>query len=77
MISVSIPEAKARMSELIDRLDEEEEVGIIRHGQMVARLVAVPRTRLYGHSVSMPIPLALETLPGELDAIDSGPISLR
>jgi prevent-host-death family protein len=77
VISVSIAEARARMSELVDRLTEEEEVLITRHGQTVARLVAVPRTRLYDHYISEPVPLAHETLPGDFDELVSGPMTLR
>jgi prevent-host-death family protein len=74
---VSVPDAKARLSELIQQLAEEEEIIIVRHGQPVARLMTVPRMRLDDHSISSPIPLARETMAAELDEIDSGPITLR
>jgi prevent-host-death family protein len=77
MKNVTVAEAKSRLSELIEQLHEEEEVVITRHGQAVARLVLVPRIRLAGHSISMPMPLSMDTLPGELETMDSGPLSLR
>ena len=77
MKSVSVADAKSRLSELIAQLAEEEEIVIMRHGQAVARLVTVPRTRLADHYSSSPRPLARETMPGQLEALDSGPISLR
>lgn len=72
MKSVSVADAKTRLSELIEQLSEEGVIVITRHGQPVARLVTVPRIRLAEHSVSMPM-----TLSGELEDIDSGPITLR
>jgi prevent-host-death family protein len=77
MKAVSVADAKARLSELIEQLIEEDEIIITRHGQAVARLMTVPRIRLTDHSISSPIPLARETMPAELDEIDSGPITLR
>ena len=77
MKSVSVADAKSRLSELIAQLAEEEEIVIMRHGQAVARLVTAPRTRLADHYISSPMPLARETMPGQLEALDSGPISLR
>jgi prevent-host-death family protein len=77
MKHVSVADAKARLSELIQQLAEEEEIVIVRHGQPVARLLTVPRIRLADHSISQPIPLARETMAAELDEIDSGPITLR
>ena len=77
MKNVSVAEAKSRLSELIEQLPEEEEIFITRHGQAVARLILVPRVRLAEHSISMPMPLSMETLPGELEMMDSGPLSLR
>ncbi len=77
MKNVSVADAKARLSELIEQLAEEEEIVITRHGQAVARLTTVPRVRLSDHSISSPMPLARETMPAELDEIDSGPITLR
>lgn len=76
MKSVSVADAKSRLSELIEQLAEEEIIVITRHGQPVARLIPAPRIRLAGHSISSPIPLA-ETMPGELAELDSGPITLR
>lgn len=77
MKTVSVADAKARLSELIEQLLEEDEIVITRHGQAVARLTTVPRTRLSDHSISAPIPLARETMSAELDEADSGPITLR
>ena len=74
---VSVADAKTRLSELIEQLVHEDEIVITRHGQPVARLMTVPRTRLSEHSISSPIPLARETMPAELDEADSGPLSLR
>ena len=77
MKNVSVADAKIRLSELIEQLAEEEEIIITRHGQAVARLVPVPRIRLSDHSISLPMPLAMDTMPGEFEALDSGPLSLR
>jgi prevent-host-death family protein len=77
MKHVSVADAKARLSELIQQLAEEEEIVIVRHGHPVARLLTVPRIRLDDHSISMPMPLSHETMSAELDDIDSGPITLR
>ena len=76
MKHVSVADAKARLSELIQQLAEEEEIVIVRHGHPVARLITVPRVRLDDHSVSSPMPLARETMAAELDEIDSGLITL-
>ena len=76
MKHVSVADAKARLSELIQQLTEEEEIVIVRHGHPVARLITVPRVRLDDHSVSSPMPLARETMAAELDEIDSGLITL-
>ncbi|KNZ34197.1 MAG: hypothetical protein AD742_02045 [Methylibium sp. NZG] len=77
MKHVSVADAKARLSELIQQLHEEEEIVIVRHGQPVARLINVPRIRLTDHSISQPMPLARETVAAELFDMDSGPITLR
>ena len=77
MKTVSVADAKIRLSELIEQLAEEEEIVIMRHGQPVARLLPVARIRLSDHSISMPMPLAMETMSAELEATDSGPLSLR
>ena len=77
MTSVSVADAKIRLSELIELLAEEDEILITRHGQPVARLLNVPRIRLAEHSISSPIPLARDTMPAELEALDSGPLSFR
>jgi len=67
MKSVSIAEAKTSLSELIDQLSAEDEITITRHGQVVARLVPVTRSRLHGHSITEPLPLSKETMPADLD----------
>jgi prevent-host-death family protein len=74
---VTIADAKTRLIELVEQLAEEEEVIITRHGQPFARLVPVPRTRLFDHSISSPMPLSNETMPGELAYADSGFLELR
>jgi prevent-host-death family protein len=45
MIEVGTYEAKARLSELIDKAEAGETVVITRHGRPVARLVSEPATR--------------------------------
>lgn len=40
--SVTVAEAKARISALLDKVEEGEEVTITRHGKPVARLVPAP-----------------------------------
>lgn len=49
MIQVNVHEAKTRLSELLKRVEEGEEVVIARAGTPVARLVpAVPAKRVFG-----------------------------
>ena len=36
-----------------------------------------PDSFFASHSISSPIPLARDTMPAELDAVDSGPLSFR
>ena len=45
MQAVSLADAKARLSELIDRVEAGESIDITRRGRSVARLVAIPRDR--------------------------------
>ena len=45
MEKVQLHEAKARLSELVDRAQSGEEVVISRHGKAVAKLVAYRRSR--------------------------------
>ncbi len=45
MTTVSVADAKARLSELLDRASQGEEVVITRHGKPVARLVPTERPR--------------------------------
>ena len=53
MITISLARAKARLSQLLDRVEAGEEVVITRHGRAVARL----------HSVSLPKkPLSFDEL---------------
>jgi prevent-host-death family protein len=77
MRNVSVADAKIRLSELIEQLAQEGEVVITRHGQPVARLLPVLRTRLADHSISAPMPLAVDTLAADLEAADSGLLTLR
>ena len=41
MSTVSVAEAKAKLSQLLDKVEAGEEVVITRHGKAVARLAAV------------------------------------
>jgi prevent-host-death family protein len=45
MDAVKLADAKARLSELVDRVEAGQSVDITRHGKPVARLSAVPRPR--------------------------------
>jgi len=45
MDTVSLAEAKAQLSKLIDRVESGEEVVITRHGRAVARVSAVEQPR--------------------------------
>lgn len=45
MVEVGTYEAKARLSELLDKVEAGETVVITRHGRAVARLVAEPKLR--------------------------------
>lgn len=45
MTSISLSEAKARLSELVDLVEAGEDVSITRRGKPVARLVAAERPR--------------------------------
>jgi prevent-host-death family protein len=44
MTSISVAEAKARLSDLVSRAEDGEELVITRHGKPVARLVPVKKT---------------------------------
>lgn len=46
MRTVSLAEAKAHLSELVNRVENGEEVIITRHGQPVARIAAVERPKV-------------------------------
>lgn len=53
MISVTIPEAKSRLAELIDQVSAGEEVVILRRGVPIARLMpGTAKTRLTSHSLA-------------------------
>ncbi len=53
MISVTIPEAKSRLAELIDQVSAGEEVVILRRGVPIARLMpGTAKTRLTSHSLT-------------------------
>lgn len=45
MSSINLADAKARLSELIDRVEDGETIDIIRKGKPVARLVAADKPR--------------------------------
>jgi antitoxin (DNA-binding transcriptional repressor) of toxin-antitoxin stability system len=45
VITVSLTEAKARLSELVDKVEAGEEVVITRRGRPVAHMRPTPRTR--------------------------------
>lgn len=45
MLSVSLAQAKARLSELMDRVEAGEEVIITRHGRAVAQIVPPVRPK--------------------------------
>ncbi len=71
MISVTIPEAKSRLAELIDQVSTGEEVVIMRRGHIVARLVpGTARSRLTTHSLSNIQPEPMDTVLGGLEGLD-------
>lgn len=45
MPTVNLADAKAHLSELVDRVEAGESVDITRRGKAVARLAAIPRPR--------------------------------
>jgi prevent-host-death family protein len=45
MVTVSLAQAKAKFSELLDRVESGETVVITRHGRPVARLTAVSQPK--------------------------------
>jgi prevent-host-death family protein len=45
MLTVSLVEAKTRLSELLDRVAAGEEIVITRHGRPAARIAAVERPK--------------------------------
>ncbi len=71
MISVTIPEAKSRLAELIDQVSTGEEVVIMRRGHIVARIVpGTEKNRLTTHSLSNTQPEPLDTILGGLEGLD-------
>ena len=46
MVTISIAEAKAHLSELIDKAEAGEEIVITRHGKPVAQLSAAKKPKL-------------------------------
>ncbi len=59
MVTVNLAHAKARLSELLDRVEAGEEVVITRHGRPVAQLTSVlgpklPLRSLAGFRAKMP-----------------------
>ena len=45
MVTVTLVEAKAHLSELLDKIETGEQVVITRHGRPVARLAAVSQAK--------------------------------
>lgn len=45
MITVSLADAKARLSELVDRVEEGDSIEITRRGKLVAKLVSIEAPR--------------------------------
>lgn len=45
MVTVTLVEAKAQLSKLLDKVETGEEVVITRHGRPVAHLSAVPQAK--------------------------------
>ena len=45
MVTVTLVEAKAHLSELLDKVESGEEVVITRHGRPVARMSALPQSK--------------------------------
>lgn len=45
MVQVTVVEAKARLSEILDKVEEGEEVVITRHGRPIAQLTAVSKPK--------------------------------
>lgn len=71
MISVTIPEAKSRLVELIDQVNAGEEVVIMRRGAPIARLVpGTPKHRLTRHNLSPSQTVDGDTVLGGLDSLD-------
>jgi prevent-host-death family protein len=71
MISVTIPEAKSRLIELIDQVNAGEEVVILRRGMPIARLMpGTAKHRLTQHSVGPSQTDEHDTLLGGLDSLD-------
>jgi prevent-host-death family protein len=71
MISVTIPEAKSRLVELIDQVNAGEEVVIMRRGAPIARLVpGTPKNRLTRHNLGPAQTQDEDTLLGGLDSLD-------
>jgi prevent-host-death family protein len=71
MISVTIPEAKSRLVELIDQVNAGEEVVIMRRGAPIARLVpGTPKDRLTRHNLAPAQRTDDDTVLGGLDSLD-------
>jgi prevent-host-death family protein len=52
MVTVTLAQAKAHLSELIDKVEGGEVVVITRHGKPVARLSAIARTKVQVRSLA-------------------------
>lgn len=71
MISVTIPEAKSRLAELIDQVNAGEEVVIMRRGMPIARLTpGTPKNRLTRHNLAPAQTTDDDTMLGGLDSLD-------
>ena len=64
MDAINLADAKARLSELLDRVEAGDSIDITRRGKPVARLIAVARPR-------KPIDAAVAAMPSQEQFIDS------
>lgn len=78
MIRVNIAEAKAHLSELLDRVRQGEEIVICRRNQPVAELKATPVARLEPHPLGLApgsvrlLSSFFAPLPDDLEAMFQG-----
>jgi prevent-host-death family protein len=78
MVTVNVAQAKAHLSELLDKVEAGEEVIITRHGRAVAHLLAVSRPKqplrldvLAAFRATMP-PLRVSSAQSLREARDEG-----